>query len=807
MKKIIAFLKKIYKKLTDKFFRARCKYIKYYEKLDIDPNAVLLEAQHGNSVSGNIYYIAKYLCSSNKYKEYKIYFSVRGRLYQKTVAEFKEKLPNVTVVMLATDEYFKVLASAKYLITDTSFTPSFIKKEGQVYLNTWHGTPLKTLGRKVNNDLHNLGNIQKNFILADYLLFPNEFTKKHIISDYMLENISNATAVMCGYPRNSIFFDTAFQTSLRNSLKLNNYRVYAYMPTYRGTPTSSYSSKDDIYLNYFLYELDRQFNDDEILYVNLHQLTDKSVDISRFKHIKRFPKNYETYEFLSIADCLITDYSSVFFDFANTGKKIILFPFDKDEYLQDRGMYLDIDMDLPFPKVYSIDDLINELHSEKGYDDSIFLRTFCNYDSIDSTEKLCDIVFNKSSVALQTEKIHKNENDNILIYAGNLAKNGITTSLMNLLRTVDVSKRNYFITFRSANVAKYKEILTTLPDGVGYIPIMGDANLTISDRIIRKLFKKGVITAQQYYSMQETRLRQEWKRNYGNIEFSSVIQFNGYENEAIMLFSSFEGNNIIYVHNDMVSEIKVRHNQRKDVLRFAYRKYKKVAVVTEDIRKPTVQISQSNDRLFVVRNIIDYKRILKKGDEDVSQAEVAEEIFPDKESFENALESSKTKFLNVGRFSTEKGQIRLIDAFSRIHAENNNVILIIIGGHGKSFSEIKKHIIENELCDCVFLVKGSNNPFPVYKKCDYFVLSSLYEGFGLVLVEANILGLPIISTDITGPRQFLIDNGGTLVANTEDGIYEGMLDLLGGKIQHIDIDYVQYNNAALAEFETLLKVN
>ena len=211
--------------------------------------------------------------------------------------------------------------------------------------------------------------------------------------------------------------------------------------------------------------------------------------------------------------------------------------------------------------------------------------------------------------------------------------------------------------------------------------------------------------------------------------------------------------------------------------------------------------------MFVARNIIDYKGILEKCNADVSQSEVAEEIFPDNKSFEDALESDKIKFLNVGRFSAEKGQIRLIDAFSRIHSENNNVVLIIIGGHGKSIDEIKEHIIKLKLCDCVFLVKGSRNPFPVYKKCNYFVLSSLYEGFGLVLAEANVLGLPVISTDITGPRQFLIDNGGKLVANTEDGIYEGMLDLLDNRVQHIDIDYSQYNNIALAEFEALLNVD
>ena len=61
------------------------------------------------------------------------------------------------------------------MITDTSFSTCLIKKEGQIIFNTWHGTPFKTLGKKVNNDFHDLGNIQKNFVVADYLLYPNEY--------------------------------------------------------------------------------------------------------------------------------------------------------------------------------------------------------------------------------------------------------------------------------------------------------------------------------------------------------------------------------------------------------------------------------------------------------------------------------------------------------------------------------------------------------------------------------------------------------------------------------------------------------
>ena len=104
-----------------------------------------------------------------------------------------------------TRQYFKTIASAKYLINDNTFLPFFIKRDEQVYLNTWHGTPLKTLGKRINNDYHNIGNPIKNFVVSDYLLYPNEFTKEHMIEDYMLKGIANNKIMLCGYPRNEVF--------------------------------------------------------------------------------------------------------------------------------------------------------------------------------------------------------------------------------------------------------------------------------------------------------------------------------------------------------------------------------------------------------------------------------------------------------------------------------------------------------------------------------------------------------------------------------------------------------------------------
>ena len=65
--------------------------------------------------------------------------------------------------------------------------------------------------------------------------------------------------------------------------------------------------------------------------------------IFRYHHILPFPASWDTYEGLSVCDTLITDYSSVFYDYANSGKKIILFAYDRKEYESSRGMYETID--------------------------------------------------------------------------------------------------------------------------------------------------------------------------------------------------------------------------------------------------------------------------------------------------------------------------------------------------------------------------------------------------------------------------------------------------------------------------------
>ena len=804
--KLIDLIKSFIKQLKNPYWMAKCNYIKYYDQLEIDEKAILVESNSAQKADGNIYYILRYLTSSHEYDEFKIYISSVNK-YKEVIQTLLESrgITGVDVVIYSSDQYVRLLASAKYLINDATFPFYFIKKKGQIYLNTWHGTPLKAMGKAIQTE-SSTGNVQKNLVCADYILCSNEFSRDIWIRDYMLENIASGSTVLCGYPRNSIFFDKEARDTLKRKLNPSDKHIYAYMPTWRGTISKIGDAKDNAYLIYYLCELDRKLNDDEELYVNLHPLfatSKNAINLNGFEHIKPFPKDYETYEILNIADVLITDYSSVLFDFANTGSKIVLFPYDKEEYLKSRGMYLDMDV-LPFPQVFDLDSLVRELRSGKNYDDTQFLETYCRYDNKDAAKQISDLVILDRDTGLNVEKIPDNGKENVILYAGSLDKNGLTTSLRSLTNCIDLSKRNYYISFCQRKAKDADAQLRTFNKDLNYFAIAESPNLTIRDRFIRKLFNKKLMSARLYMKLQGKRLDEELERAYGGARFDTAIQFCGYENEWILNYSRFKGNTAIFVHNDMVREIKTRKNQRTSILRYAYRNYDHVVTVSEDIVEPTARLEGKADNIITVHNVIGYETILKRSAESL-RIDEKKKCSVSEGALKEILASDKKKFINVGRFSPEKGHDRLVNAFYKLWKENPDIYLIIMGGNSRNngYEKLLKRIEEMGLEHNVILLLAVSNPYSIIKSCDYFILSSFYEGLPMVLFEADVLGLPIASTDVRGPHGFLKQFGGTLVEDSEDGVYKGLNMLMNGEIKTLDIDYDAYNRECISEFERI----
>ncbi|AMD17393.1 hypothetical protein TL18_04780 [Methanobrevibacter sp. YE315] len=775
-------------------------YDAYYNQC-IDQKRVYLESRNGNDFTGNIFRIAEEL-SKGEYGHYKIYVFANEEVKAKII-EFQKNY-NLNIRKIITDEYeaCKILERAKYIVTDSGIRPKFIKKKGQIMVNTWHGTPLKLMGFENPPEQPNIGIIQRSLLNSDYLIYPNDYMKEVMLNAYMIEKIYPGEILLEGYPRNTVFLNPDLKDEFKKRLSLEDKEIFVYMPTFKGTVSDrkDEEQKDDV--TGFLKEIDMKLKENQILFVKFHPYNQSKIDFSAFSHIREFPKGYETYDILNMADVLVTDYSSVFFDFANTARKIILFNYDEEDYMSYRGTYIPLD-ELPFPKVQTVDDLISQLNSPKEYDDEQFKREFCKYERVDACQRLCRKIFNEQDTC-NVERID-NDNPNILIFGGSLMKNGITSSLMNLLENVDRKNYNYFITFKSWDKyikENHEDIFENMVEDVEFLPISYNYMPTVSEKMDLNKF----VTATADLECSDD-LKRLFKRTFENqfkaLDFEAVIDFDGYNNDVSTIFANCGLNNSIFVHNDMLQEIEMRNKHSINILKYIYNQFGHVCVVSPDLVKSTGKIKGNDENIKIVHNIYNYRTIQDRAAEDLKLDETTS-VYPDEDSLYDILNSDCKKFITIGRFSPEKGHERLLKAFDEFADEHSEVKLIIIGGHGDLYEHTLDIVNDMRHRQNVCIVKSISNPMPILAKCDLFIVSSFYEGWPIVIMEADSLDIPIVATDIVG-TQWMKEYGGHIVEDSQQGILKGLNDFMNEKIDLLTIDAEEYNADAVNEFYSLFK--
>jgi len=158
MKKFIEFIKNykysikvksgfLMRYLIHKNLRRTSLYANYFNELKVKDNLIFYESSNSKSINGNPYALFNYLVDNPDYKDYFHVWSTRNSNdnFIKKFSSYK----NVKFVLYNSKEYLKYLTTAKYLINDSTFPYYFIKKDDQIYVNIWHGTPLKYMGKDV----------------------------------------------------------------------------------------------------------------------------------------------------------------------------------------------------------------------------------------------------------------------------------------------------------------------------------------------------------------------------------------------------------------------------------------------------------------------------------------------------------------------------------------------------------------------------------------------------------------------------------------------------------------------------------
>jgi glycosyltransferase involved in cell wall biosynthesis len=220
------------------------------------------------------------------------------------------------------------------------------------------------------------------------------------------------------------------------------------------------------------------------------------------------------------------------------------------------------------------------------------------------------------------------------------------------------------------------------------------------------------------------------------------------------------------------------------------------------------------DRFVTVRNLPNVERVTRgrampildlwndvEGDEDEDEDE---EIDPPAWAEELADPTRTEKwFVTVGRLSPEKNQARLLRAFAKVHAQRPDTRLLIIGG-GPLAGDLEALISELGLTDAAFLGGEQSNPFALMAAADCFVLSSRYEGQPMVLLEAALCDLPIVSTSFASVRDALPNDTIHAVAQSDEALRDGMLAYLDGEVDASHLDIPSYVREVLSELDAVI---
>ena len=816
---------KKFKTLLNSIFSSIVYY--FYYNSDINDRLIFVESRNGKDLAGNI--LRLLIEIKKKYgNQYKMVVATKKEFYKHLNGIINHyQLNDVMLVKYERINYFKYLSRAKYLINDTTFPFRFIKKKEQIYINTWHGTPFKKMGFDSNSDRHLMDNVQRNLLLSDYLVLPSKYCKDVMTGAYSMNSLYKGKILYEGYPRNTVFFDDGLREKTISKYHLEGKKVYVYMPTYRDYLKDNEKQEVEAVKGY-LSKIDETLCEKDVFFVKLHYFVQLQLDFENYKHIRAFPQDIETYEFLNVADVLITDYSSVFYDFACSRKKIILFKYDEDEYYKSRGVY-EQPVDFPFPVAKNISDLINELKLPKNYNDDDFVKTYCPYDSKKATEAIVEHVFENAGVC-EEESLY-NGKENVFVYAGDLGLNGITTSFKSLMNTMQDNSRNYFLCYSRSIIKNHIENLENLPGRLnGVFEFQGRPFPTFLEAVASFLYFKLDINNKWTINKIDRLFKRESIRAFQSVEIGDFIHFSGYERIATYLFMLHGAHKTIFVHNDISQELIKAKNRHALTIKRALVEYDCVAIVSEDIRESTISLSGKESNVVLVENTFDYKEVIRRSNEEIKVQEktVVSCYINNKHVEVNHIEELKNPeykadlkegvkiiqsfikahnklFINIGRYSIEKGQNMLIEAFNKYHKESPGIGLIIIGGYGAQYDTIANLVASSDAREDILLIKAISNPMPILKQCDLFILSSIYEGLGLVLMEADTLGVSVISTDVVGPSKFMKRYGGYLVDCSTQGIYQGMKAFEEGKINRLTINYEEYNSKSLQEFEGVLR--
>lgn len=284
----------------------------------------------------------------------------------------------------------------------------------------------------------------------------------------------------------------------------------------------------------------------------------------------------------------------------------------------------------------------------------------------------------------------------------------------------------------------------------------------------------------------------KFKLKYHN-KFDFAASYATYSMPGNFIARTASKNSAIWVHNNYMDFFEQDlKNYIKFFMQAKVGKFKNVILVSELNKTQFVDaFPEYKSKAIECKNLLDYEKILEK----------SEEINDEIKEFKKSKKKDVTRFIHVGRHDEiSKKVTRIIEATRRLNKEGYKfeVVLVGRGQDTKLYTNLSK-----DLKNIKFLGL-KKNPYPYIKNSDCFILSSQTEGYPVVLQEAELLNVPIVTTDVSDVRKDIEGKFGLVVENSDDGVYRGMKDFMDFGFKTNRFDAEKFNQDIIKKLEKII---
>lgn len=517
-------------------------YVEFSQACPLDESHVVFESYRGTKIDCNPAAIYRQLRDDPAYKDLRFTWVVNS---QATVPDDVMKDHRVSLVGRRSVLYRKVLATAKYLVTNVSFPQYFVRREGQKYLNTWHGTPLKTLGKDLETGFMDHSNIGRNVLQTTHLLAPNDHTQDALIVRNEAGVFFTGKVGRLGTPRidRMLNVDATRRQELFSQLGLpdDGRKVLFYAPTWRGDGRKKHFDTESLER-----DLRALANIDAHILFRAHHLTQRLLKGMALECVTVVSPEIDTYDVLGITDVLVTDYSSVFFDFLGASKPIVFYVYDLDDYLAERGLYFDME-DMPGTLAHDIEELT--FHVERSLALGIknvqkhqtSRLAFAPFEDGNASKRAVDFFFAEADeYAVEVPLGARSP----LLIRHNFEPGAVTDEILARINDLTAEGRPVGVFFDKSDLRDRqdrREQLALLPEDVIRLARSGSHVVSLEERwnINQFLRSRRFLNAQQELVYRQAHER-EFRRCIGTAPFGDVIQLSDLDPAGVSLVGAPE---------------------------------------------------------------------------------------------------------------------------------------------------------------------------------------------------------------------------------------------------------------------------